>query len=60
MARESIRRLCRKSQDICSGMKKLGKIRYEFGTGIAVGGLRRKPVWSVDDRNGEKAGKGSK
>jgi hypothetical protein len=41
-------------------MKKLGKIRYEFGTGIAVGGLRRKPVWSVDDRNVEKGGKGSK
>ena len=38
MATESIKRLCRKSQDICSGMKKLGKIRYEFGTGIAVGG----------------------
>ena len=38
MARKSIKRLCRKSQDICSGMKKLGKIRYEFGTGIAVGG----------------------
>ena len=38
MARKSIKRLCRKSQDIYSGMKKLAKIRYEFGTGIAVGG----------------------